>query len=250
MDLRLSGRKVLITGASQGIGEGVAQVCAGEGCDLVLVARNADRLAVVADRLRSESHVTVDVIAVDLTQADALERLGAVENVDILVNNAGAIPGGDLQKVDADAWRRAWDLKVYGYIDLCRIFYAKMKRRGGGVIINIIGASAELFDPNYIAGSTGNAGLVAFTRALGCRSLDDDIRVVGVSPGLVATDRVERLLKERSSGAAVSASSPLPRAATVGEVADLIVFLASPRSAYTSGAVFTVDGGLSARHAP
>ncbi len=249
MDLKLSGRKVLITGASQGIGAGAAQVFAAEGCDLVLVARNADKLAALADRLRSEFHATVDVLALDLTQTDALERLGAVEAIDILLNNAGAIPGGDLQKVDAGAWRRAWDLKVYGYIDLCRIFYAKMKRQGGGVIINNIGASAEFFDPNYIAGSTGNASLVAFTRALGSRSLDDAIRVVGVSPGPVATERIERLLKERGPGADAAAAFPLGRAAAVEEIADLIVYLASPRSAYTSGVVFTVDGGLSARHA-
>ena len=250
MDLKLSGRKVLITGASQGIGEGAAWAFAAEGCDLVLVARNADRLTALADRLRSKRHVTVDVVALDLTRADALERLAALEAVDILMNNAGAIPGGDLQAVDARAWRRAWDLKVYGYIDLCRIFYARMKHAGGGIIINNIGASAEFFDPNYIAGSTGNAALVAFTRALGARSLDDAIRVVGVSPGPVATERIERLLKQRGPGADVAAPFPLGRAASVEEIADLIVFLASPRSAYTSGVVFTVDGGLSARHAP
>ncbi len=241
---------MLITGASQGIGEGAAQAFAAEGCNLVLVARSADRLEVLADRLRSEFPATVDVLALDLTRADALERLGAVEAVDILVNNAGAIPGGNLQKVDAAAWRRGWDLKVYGYIDLCRIFYAKMKAEGGGIIINNIGASAEFFDPNYIAGSTGNAGLVAFTRALGARSMDDAIRVVGVSPGPVATDRIKRLLKERSPLADAAAAFPLGRPATVGEIVDLIVFLASPRSAYTSGVVFTVDGGLSSRHAP
>ena len=112
-----------------------------------------------------------------------------------------------------------------------------MKRRGGGVILNNIGASAEFFDPSYIAGSTGNATLVAFPHALGARSLDDAIRVVVVSPGPVATDRIERLMDER-------------RQAMVREIADLFVFLASPRSAYTGGVVFTVDGGLSARHAP
>ena len=209
MDLDLSGLKVLVTGASQGIGEGAARAFAAEGCDLVLVARSADGLTSVADRLRSEFQTKVDILALDLTHADALERLSAVGAIDILLNNAGAIPGGDLQKVDAAAWRRAWDLKVYGYIDLCRIFYAKMKSGNGGVIINNIGASAEFFDPNYIAGSTGNASLVAFTRALGARSLDDAIRVVGVSPGPVATDRIERLLKERSSGVGRRGGLPL-----------------------------------------
>ena len=200
--------KVLVTGASQGIGEGAARAFAAEGCDLVLVARDADRLATLAASLRADFHVTVDVLVLDLTPADALERLDALEAIDILLNNAGAIPGGDLRAVDAGAWRRGWDLKVYGYIDLCRIFYAKMKRASGGTIINNMGASAELLDPNYIAGSTGNAGLVAFTRALGSRSLDDAIRVVGVNPGPVATPRIERLLRERGPGADVAAAFP------------------------------------------
>lgn len=254
MDLHLAGRRVLVTGASQGIGEGLARAFAEEGCDLILVARSADRLAAVADRVRADFRVSLDVLALDLTDADAVDRLTAVGGVDVVVNNAGAIPGGDLQAVGLEAWRRAWDLKVYGYINLCRHFYARMKQQGGGVILNNIGASAEFFDPTYIAGSTGNAALVAFTRALGSRSLDDAIRVVGVSPGPVATERIERLLDERrkASGEGRQAAPvfPLGRPATVREVADLFVFLASPRSAYTSGVVFTVDGGLSARHAP
>ena len=253
MDLDLAGRRVLVTGASQGIGEGLAHAFAEEGCDLVLVARNADKLAAVAGRLRSESSVSVEVLALDLTDANAIEQLAALNDVDVLVNNAGAIPGGNLQTVGSAAWRQAWDLKVYGYIDLCRHFYARMKQQGGGVILNNIGASAEFFDPAYIAGSTGNAALVAFTRALGSRSLDDAIRVVGVSPGPVATDRLKRLMGERrTAGEQQPAISPLPlgRPASVREIADLFVFLASRRSAYTSGVVFTVDGGLSARHAP
>ena len=253
MNLDLAGRRVLITGASQGIGKGLAHAFGEEGCDLILVARSADKLADVADQVRSTCNVAVDVLALDLADAGARDRLHVLERVDVLVNNAGAIPGGDLQTVQSEAWRRAWDLKVYGYIDLCRLFYGTMKRQGGGVILNNIGASAEFFDPTYIAGSSGNAALVAFTRALGSRSLDDKIRVVGVSPGPVATDRIERLLNERRKASGEERPGPafpLGRPATVREIADLFLFLASPRSAYTTGVVFTVDGGLSARHAP
>ena len=253
MDLDLAGRRVLVTGASQGIGEGLAHRFGEEGCDLVLVARSAEKLAEVADRVRSKWHVSVDILALDLADRKTRDRLDELERIDILVNNAGAIPGGDLQTVQSEVWRQAWDLKVYGYIDLCRLFYAKMKQQGGGVILNNIGASAEFFDPTYIAGSTGNAALVAFTRALGSRSLDDKIRVVGISPGPVATDRIERLLNERREAHGAKLASPafpLGRPASVGEIADLFLFLASPRSAYTTGVVFTVDGGLSARHTP
>ena len=112
MDLHLAGRRMLVTGASQGIGEGLARAFAEEGCNLILVARDAEKLAAVAARLRAEFKVAVDVLVADLTDGRALDRLIALDGVDVLVNNAGAIPGGDLQTVGPAAWRRAWDLKV------------------------------------------------------------------------------------------------------------------------------------------
>ncbi len=136
---------------------------------------------------------------------------------------------------------------MFGYIDLCRLFLARMQDAGHGVIVNVIGASANYLDPTYIAGSTGNAALVALTRALGACSLDKGVRVLGVNPRPVATDRVERLLRERGGA---SPSFSLGRPASVREVAGLILFLASPRSSYTSGVVVDIDGGLSARHTP
>ena len=177
------------------------------------------------------------------------------EDVDILVNNAGAIPGGDLWTVDAQAWRRGWELKVFGYIDLTRAVYPIMKARGSVVILNNIGNGGENFDFDYVAGSTGNAGLMAFTRSLGGRSLDDGIRVIGVNPGPVATDRITRVLKTRAQSRLGDAERyeeylrdyPLGRPASVREVADLFVFLASSRSGYTSGTIVTVDGGITSK---
>ena len=130
-----------------------------------------------------------------------------------------------------------------------------MQARGGGVIINNIGNAGERFDADYIAGTSGNASLMAFTRALGGRSLDDNIRVVGVNPGPVDTDRIYKLLKRRaldwygdeSRYPELLQRYPLGRPAHVREISDLILFLASERSGYTSGAVFTVDGGISSR---
>jgi NAD(P)-dependent dehydrogenase (short-subunit alcohol dehydrogenase family) len=254
MDLQLTGKRILITGASQGIGAGIAEGFAEERCDLVLVSRSADRLESIANPLRSRFDIQVDVLALDLVDPSSLDCLRAVPPIDVLVNNAGAIPGGDLDAIDAQSWRQAWDLKVFGSIDMCRLFFSKMKQQGGGVIQNNIGVSAEYLDPSYIAGSTGNAGLVAFTRALGARSLDFNIRVAGVSPGPVATDRIAKFFSDRASGREARETNafdkfPLGRPASVREIADLFVFLASPRSGYISGAVFTVDGGLAARHA-
>lgn len=256
MDLGLKGRRALITGASQGIGEGLAESFAEEGVDLHLTARSADRLSALAEKLRGGYGIKVTTHPMDLTEAGAPARLAeAAGEVDILVNNAGVIPGGDLFSSDDASWRDGWELKIYGYIELCRRFYPRMKARGGGVIINNIGNAGERYDAQYIAGTSGNACLMAFTRALGGPSLDDGIRVVGVNPGPVDTDRIYKLLKRRavdwygdeSRWEELLQRYPLGRPAHVREIADMIVFLASDRSGYTTGTIVTIDGGIASR---
>jgi NAD(P)-dependent dehydrogenase (short-subunit alcohol dehydrogenase family) len=256
MELGLAGRWVLITGASQGIGAGVAKVFAEEGCHLHLTARSGENLERVKAGILAEHALQVVLHPMDLTEPGAIERLvDAVPEIDVLINNAGVIPGGNLAAFDDRAWRDGWELKVFGYINLTRLVYARMKARGSGVIINDIGNAGERYDSDYIAGTTGNASLMAFTRALGGRSLDDGIRVVGINPGPVDTDRIYKLLRRRAKDwygdeerwPELQARYPLGRPAKVREIADLIAFLASDRSAYTSGAIFTVDGGITSR---
>lgn len=256
MDMHLEGKTVLVTGASQGIGAGLAEAFAREGCALILVARSKDKLEKLADQLHTNYGTQVKILAADLTQSEVLPRLlEQAGHADILVNNAGSIPGGTLWDVDENRWRQGWELKVMGYINLCRAFYDVMRKRGYGVILNNIGNGGETFDFDYIAGTTGNAALMAFTRALGGRSLSDGIRVVGVNPGPVATERIEKLLKQRALATYGNEAEyvrfleklPLGRPASVAEIADLFVYLASPRSGYTSGAIFTVDGGIASR---
>ena len=256
MDLDLRGKRVLITGASKGIGAAVAGVLAEEGCHLHLAARTAATLDELAARLRATHGVEVATHPVDLRRAGDLRQLAeATREIDVLINNAGDIPGGSLDRVDETAWRHGWELKVFGYINLTRLVYANMKARGHGVIINDIGSAGERLDVDYIAGSTGNAALMAFTRALGGKSLDDNIRVVGINPGPVETDRIVTLMKghaEKRFGdperyRELMARFPRGRPARVREIADAMAFLASDRSAYTSGVIFTIDGGICAR---
>lgn len=255
MDLELRGRHALITGASRGIGAAVAEALAEEGCHIRIAARNTPALEDVATRLRKMYKVDVTIHEVDLRKSEDVTRLAeAASDCDILVNNAGDIPGGSLDKIDEETWRNGWELKVFGYINLTRLIYAQMKADGGGVIVNNIGAAGERFDFNYIAGSAGNAALMAFTRALGGRSLADKIRVVGINPGPVETERVVMRMKAQartlfdneSRYVELMAKFPLGRAAKPREIADTIAFLASYRSAYTSGVIVTIDGGLCA----
>ncbi|HEY0540881.1 MAG TPA: SDR family oxidoreductase [Actinoallomurus sp.] len=247
MDLHLRGKRALITGASKGIGAAVAGVLAEEGCDLHLAARGAEALEDLAQRLRDSHGVDVSVHAVDLRQAADIERLAAAApDIDILINNAGDIPAGSLTDVDQDTWRHAWELKVYGYIDLTRLVYRRMRERGHGVIINDIGAAGERPDANYIAGSAGNAALMAFTKALGGHSLRDGIRVVGVNPGPVETERITAMMNASAGFRAKTTELPAGRVARPREIADMMAFLASDRSAYTSGVIVTIDGGMCA----
>jgi len=255
MDLNLTGRTILITGASKGIGAAAAEAFAEEGCNLILAARGAEALEALCERLRGAHQIQARAIPTDIRDAAQLKALAeAAKDIDVLVNNAGDIPGGTLDAVDEDRWRHAWELKVFGYINLTRAIYAQMKARGGGVILNDIGAAGERMDAGYIAGSTGNAALYAFTRALGGKSLRDNIRVVGVSPGPVETDRIVSLMKtaaqrrfgDESRYPELMANYPRGRPAKPREIADMMAFLASDRSAYTSGVVVTIDGGISA----
>jgi NAD(P)-dependent dehydrogenase (short-subunit alcohol dehydrogenase family) len=134
---------------------------------------------------------------------------------------------------------------------MTRAFLHTMEQRGSGVIINVTGLAADRTDAGYVAGTTGNAGLNAFTRAVGGRSLSRGVRVLAVSPGPVATDRIVALMRTKAEAELGDADrwqsylSGLPgsRAATVEEVADVVVFLASERASYVSGTVVTVDGG-------
>ena len=254
MDLGYEGKRVLVTGGSRGIGLAIARVLAGEGAALILAARDPDALAAAADSIETQTGVAVTTHAVDLAAPGAIEALAnAIGDVDVLVNNAGAIPAGDIATVDEARWREAWDLKVFGYVNLCRASYARMREAGGGVVVNVIGTGGERHDPGYVAGVTANAGLMAFTRALGAGGPADGIRAVGVNPGITRTDRMEQQARRRAEAAGRDPERwreglpalPFGRPAEPAEVADVVVFLASPRAGYISGTVVTVDGGHS-----
>jgi NAD(P)-dependent dehydrogenase (short-subunit alcohol dehydrogenase family) len=244
MDLHLKGKRVLVTGGSKGIGRACAEAFAAEGAQVLIASRNPGSEARFVSK------------AIDLSQRGAPEQLAEwAGDLDVLVNNAGAIPGGDLLKVEEQTWRSAWDLKVFGYINLTRQVYGRMKHKRRGVIVNVIGNAGEKLDAAYIAGSTANAGLMAFTRALGGASHADGIRVVGINPGPIATDRLKSLYRQRAETLLGSAdryeelfkNMSFGRPGTPEEIANAVLFLASERSGYTSGCILSIDGGLAAR---
>ncbi|RJQ84252.1 MAG: SDR family oxidoreductase [Desulfobacteraceae bacterium] len=253
MDLQLRGKTALVTGGSKGIGRACAEVLASEGCALHLAARGEEALRQTKEMIAARYGVAVTIHPVDLSRGDDARALAAqCLEIDILVNNAGAIPRGDLWRVEEAQWREAWDLKVFGYINLSRAVYANMRSRGKGVIVHVIGAAGERPLVDYIAGGAGNAALMAFTKALGGRSLRDGIRVVAVNPGLIKTARLESLLKSLAQsrfGDAARWPELMPKEPAPGEpedIAHFVAFLASERARFATGTVVTVDGGYTA----
>src|SRR5947209_3706012 len=139
MHLNIKGRTALITGGSRGIGYGVAQSLAAEGCNLHLASRSADSLAAAKNNLTAKYAVDVTVHALDLAKSENITKLAqAAGQVEFLINNAGAIPAGSITTLDEKTWRDAWDLKVWGFINLTREVYRGMCERKRGVIVNII----------------------------------------------------------------------------------------------------------------
>lgn len=252
MDLKLAGKRVLVTGASRGIGYSCAEAFAREGCELDLVSSSEANLRDASERLRAETGAKIATHAIDLGRIDARETLRPlIARTDVLVNNAGAIPGGGFEQVDAERWRASWDLKLFGYVELTRFALPTMMERGSGVIVNVIGMAGAAPRYDYICGSMANAGLIAFTKAVGGHSTSRGVRVLGVNPGPTETDRLVKLFKTRAKASLgdearwpeLLSNLPFGRPAKAEEMADLVVFLASDRASYLSGLVIDADGG-------
>jgi NAD(P)-dependent dehydrogenase (short-subunit alcohol dehydrogenase family) len=256
MDLNLSGRTALVTGASRGIGYAVARLLAAEGCNVHLASRSAADLDAARRTILAESKVNVTNHAVDLGVTENASKLAKeLADVDILVNNAGAIPQGTITGMSDKQVRDGWELKLFGYINVTREIYARMCEKRRGVIVNIIGNAGHRPSAGYIAGAIANAGLMAMTKALGAESPDHGVRVVGVNPVGTETERAAVRLRERATKELkdperwreLVKNNPFGRMTTSEEIANMVVFLASDRASYMSGQVVIVDGGSSYR---
>jgi NAD(P)-dependent dehydrogenase (short-subunit alcohol dehydrogenase family) len=249
MDLGLKGKTVLITGGSKGIGLACAMSFAAEGCKLHLASRDAGRLEAARKQVRFEHQVDVELHPVDLRDSAALRAVAAAcSDADILVNNAGDIPGGSLLDIDEARWRNAWDLKVFGYVNMTREMLGHMKERGRGVIVNVIGMAGEKPSFEYVCGATANAGLAAFTKGVGQKSTQFGVRVVAVHPPATRTDRIIALMRNvaKQKYGDESRVDEVVKDGTFGKlieperVGDTVAFLASDRAAHLSGIVLNL----------
>jgi NAD(P)-dependent dehydrogenase (short-subunit alcohol dehydrogenase family) len=252
MDLQLKGKKVLVTGGSKGIGLAVAMAYAAEGAHPIITSRDAKNLANAKAAIESKYGVTCETVECDLGAPQSAEALFAkVGDVDILINNAGAIPGGTIADINEERWRQAWELKLFGYINLTRVYLASMEKKGTGIIGNIIGMAGAAPRAEYICGVTANAALMAFTQGVGATSHKHGVRVFGINPSPTRSDRMENMMKTNAKNklgdearwTELTQKLPFGRMTEPDEIANLTVFCSSPLCGYLSGAVINVDGG-------
>ncbi len=252
MDLKLSGKVAIITGASRGIGSAIAQTLAAEGMKLTLAARSQDQLDALAKSLHTECLVQ----AVDLrTPAAAtavveatMKKFGAI---DLLVNNAGATKRGDFfELTDAD-WEDGFALKFFGAMRLSRAAW-KHLMASRGTIVNIIGIGGRTGSAEFTIGGSVNAASRLLTKALADRGVTDGVRVNAINPGFIKTERLETRLKTfadehkipmSQAEAQLAKATGVARFGEPSEVASAVAFLASPVSAYCHGALLDIDGG-------
>jgi 3-oxoacyl-[acyl-carrier protein] reductase len=258
MNLGIAGRSAIVTGASRGIGRAIAEELAREGVDVALVARNADSLQAVAQMLEQQHRVRATAFAGDVGGAGLAHLLNGVSArmgpVDIVVNNAGSTASGDLHSDDEAIWRNAIDVKLMGYLRVIRHFSPSMIERRWGRIVNVIGRTGVQPEPKYLAGGAINAALVNLTRALARELGPSQVLVNGINPGPIATTRWQAIVGQRQqlapgdgdAHAKALAAIPLGRIGNVDDVASLAVLLCSERASFVTGAIVSIDGGMTA----
>ncbi|MEP7183683.1 MAG: SDR family oxidoreductase [Betaproteobacteria bacterium] len=256
MDLGLSGKIVVVTGASKGIGYACAVAFAQEGAKVALVSRSRANLDAALARFPATLHAPITIDA-DLVRAADAERMAAEAEralgpIDVLVNSAGAARRYAPDDLDNDAWHAAMDAKYFSYIHPIDAVLRRMVARGHGVIVNIIGAGGKVANPVHLPGGAANAALMLATTGLAAAFGPKGIRINGINPGGTLTGRVQEGLAVEAKMTGLSAEEllarsqaklPLRRLGTPEEVAQVAVFLASARASYVTGAIVPMDGG-------
>ncbi|MCB1500061.1 MAG: SDR family oxidoreductase [Bauldia sp.] len=258
MDLGLRDKVAVITGGSVGIGLAIGKGLAAEGAQVVIGARNADRLEAARAEI-AEAGTRVLAVTCDVATAAGCDALVAATTeafggADILINNAGTGSNETIMEAPDDKWQFYWDLHVMAAVRLARGFVPSMRQRGGGVILNnasICAAQPLWYEPIY---NVTKSALVMASKTMSTEFIKDGIRVNAVNCGFVLTPDWIKTAKQLTADSGgdwkgyidnlARENAPIGRFASPEEAADFFVFLCSDRASYSVGSTYFVDGGM------
>lgn len=255
MNLELNGRVAIVTGGTQGIGKACALKLAAEGASVVIAARDQERLASVANEIRSAGG-QVTTVSADVSKDTECARIisetiAAYGKVDILINNAGTSATGEFESVTDEGWQADFDLKLFAAIRLARLAIPFMKQQSWGRIINVTNIGAKQPAAKSMPTTVTRAAGLAMTKALSREFAPNNILVNSVCIGLIKAGQHER--KAAKAGINVEQlydnlgkDIPLGRVGRAEEVANVVAFLASEAASYVTGSSINLDGGKSA----
>jgi len=252
MELHLTGKVGIVTGASRGIGHAIAQTLAAEGMKLALVARSGDQLDLLAASLPTECLVqAVDLREPEVPSTVIAATIARFGQLDLLVNNAGATKRGDFLALPDSDLSAGFALKFFGAMRCCRTAWPHLRATGGS-IVNIVGVGGRTPSAEFTIGGSVNAALLNLTKALADRGVQDGVRVNAINPGSIATERLHIRIQNYASEHGIDASAATHDLARVqkvarfgepSEIACAVAFLASAQAHYCQGTILDVDGG-------
>jgi len=256
MAQEFSGKVVVVSGASRGIGRSIALAFAKEGAQTTIAASSAERLADAAKSIGQAGGPQPMTVAADLrTLAGCQQVFNSVKErfgrCDILVNSAGATKAGNFVDLTDEDWLDGYALKFFGCVRLCRLFWPMLKD-AKGTVINIDGGAARTPGADFTIGGSVNAAMANFSKALSKLGLKDDVNVNVIHPGMTETERTTTLFQQRAAASGKSpdelrkeaiARNGLRRLGTPEEIAALTLFLCSPIARHIQGTAISVDGG-------
>jgi NAD(P)-dependent dehydrogenase (short-subunit alcohol dehydrogenase family) len=257
MDLQMTGKKALVTGASEGIGKAITWAFAREGVDVAICARRKEPLEAASAEISRATNRQIVPITADLTKPADAENLvkkahAALGRIDILVNNAGSSPGGVLEHLSEEDWAQSLQLKFMGYVRCMKHVLPIMQKQKKGRVVNLIGNDGVKVSYWEIAPGAANAAGQNLTLSLASQYGKDNISFVAVNPGPVRTERWTGLVKAMARDMKLSyeeadklapSSIPLGRIAESEEVANLVTYLASDLAFFVNGTMIEIDGG-------
>ncbi|MEI7645751.1 MAG: glucose 1-dehydrogenase [Chloroflexales bacterium] len=246
----------IITGGAQGIGRSTALALAREGAAVVIADRDGLAGQVLAEGIISWGGRAMAIVADVASEPDAAriaaETVATFGGIDVLINNAGVQTPGTVESTPLDVWSATISVNLTGVYLVSRFVLPEMRRRGGGTIVNVAALHGLLTEPGWSAYAASNGGVIALSRSMALDYAAEGIRVNCVCPGAIDTPllRAAALHERRANPEARlhewAVQQPLGRLGSPEEVADLILFLAGPRSSFITGGVYTADGGRGA----